>query len=735
MTHGSHWECIVEDIEVFFQDEFEELMKDSVVIDEINEFGFNLETKKEQNNTIHSLLYPSDDYPVKILTLLVNKQLWSSYPIINYGMSYEVIIEDIIEEGNLIEGQISCRLKDNPDFLFSFFDPMFYRNKSKYKIGNTYFFIFNGFMYSCNKNNYEGMNLTTPQKKSGIFNIFNSKEKRNKEDIYLDKNSVVFLSNNDGDIDDYKIISPILNVEKFENIYEKTIYKLEVLLLNGEDKPFNIPVIVSEQNLKDNFIPIEGESLNGSIWLCGILNDTVIESIDKIHTKVKLDVIFNDRDYPNLYQGDFTVEFDFGYDITDIDLESFFQEYRGCLEFNTPLPEFEILFEQEIKKQIDKEFFDNRDYVEVQTHLRDIYFPNKTGDYLSLEEKFDEEGYEVLYEEIKDSMGNCQFIFDNHFLEEIEEDKGLFEEVPLSDSEKVNIQEIRKQTFEYQDNQEHYMGSHWDSFYEEGEFDNIIGKVLSVLNKSMLLEGYKKEELSFGYDSSWEIGFTQLVPSNNQQGFCVVQKVDKENEEINVMSMFPYFDYGQKYELNLEKVFVWSNGLEGQVEVDLGFTTLTFYDTYFNNHKEYYLVDKKYKFKIFGICYECGIPTENELKVDMKPEVLESIGKDPKDTLQTFNLKGMTSFFPILEWDRDDFSFRGVIEEVFEVETVFGRKGWICRTKVLRSGFEEDNEYSIDILVTDLIWKTIVPPQVGDDIEGSVWLQGRMIEPLFEDTK
>lgn len=421
MTHGSHWECIVEDIEEFFQCEIEQIIEDSVVIDDMNEYGFNIDTKKEQDNQIHSLLYPSNDYPVKILTLLVNRQLWSSYPIINYGMTYEVIIEDIIEEGNLIEGQITCKLKDNTNFSFSFFDTMFYRNKSKYEIGNTYSFTFNGFMYSCSKNNYEGMNLTSPQKKNGIFNIFNPKEKKNKEDIYLDKNSVVFLPNNDGDIDDYKLISPILNVEKFEDIYEKTIYKLEVLLLNGEDKPFNIPVIVSEQNLKNDFIPIEGESLNGSIWLCGILNDTVIKSVQKIHTKVKLDVIFNDRDYPNLYEGDFIVEFDLGYDITDIDLESFFQEYKICFEISSPLPELEILFEQEVKKQLDKDFFDGRDYIEVQTHIREIYFPTKTGNYISLEEKFEKEEYDIFLEDVKDIMGNCQFMFSNPYLGNIKD--------------------------------------------------------------------------------------------------------------------------------------------------------------------------------------------------------------------------------------------------------------------------------------------------------------------------
>lgn len=257
MTHGSHWECIVNNIDIFFKEEIEEIITESIIIDNLNEYGFNIGTNTDQDNEIHSLLYPPTDYPVKILSLLVNKQLWSSYPIVNYGMTYEVIIEDIIDESNLIEGQISCKLKNYPDFTFSFFDTMYYRNKSKYQVGDTYSFIFNGFMYSCDKNDYDGKSITNTNLDGNI---------------YLDKNSVIFLSNTNGDIDDFKVISPILNVEKFENIYKQNIYKIEILLLR-DDIYFNIPVIVSENNLKNGFIPEKGESLNGSIWLCGVLKE------------------------------------------------------------------------------------------------------------------------------------------------------------------------------------------------------------------------------------------------------------------------------------------------------------------------------------------------------------------------------------------------------------------------------------------------------------------------------
>ncbi len=282
MIHGFHWECVTEDVEDFFEYEFDKILKNSVLIDEIHEFGYNTQI----------FLYPPHDYPIKILAIVINNQLYNAYPLINYGITHEIIIDNIIAQENMLEGQIECRLKSNPDFLFSFFDPMFYKNKSKYKITHTYSFTFSAFMYSCYPNNFKKIDLVNSKKKSGIFNIFNPKEEQTKNNLYLNKNSVMFLPYHDGDIDDYKVISPLSNIEKFVDIYGQDIYKFEITLLNDDENPFNIPAIVCKKNLKENFIPSKGESINGSIWLCGVLDNAPIEEktyrindcIDKIVT-------------------------------------------------------------------------------------------------------------------------------------------------------------------------------------------------------------------------------------------------------------------------------------------------------------------------------------------------------------------------------------------------------------------------------------------------------------------
>lgn len=257
MAHGSHWECIVENVEDFFENEFGELIQSSQVVDQIEEYGYNIGTEQEQENTISTLLSVSDnqDSPFLFLTQLVNKELWTAYPVLNMGATHEITIIGVKDEGNLVEGQVHCRLKKYPDFTFSFFDTMYCKNKSKYKAGESYPFLFNGLMYSGRKNQFANTKLQDNELGG---------------DIWIGNNTVVCLADEQGDVDDYKIMSPILNVETFETNHGK-FYKMGILLLQAEIY-FNIPVLISQRNLKDGFIPKEGESINGSIWLCGMLN-------------------------------------------------------------------------------------------------------------------------------------------------------------------------------------------------------------------------------------------------------------------------------------------------------------------------------------------------------------------------------------------------------------------------------------------------------------------------------
>jgi len=309
----------------------------------------------------------------------------------------------------------------------------------------------------------------------------------------------------------------------------------------------------------------------------------------------------------------------------------------------------------------------------------------------------------------------------------------MLEKIKKLFSSKSELQICRDETFDYEDNQEHFVGSHFDAFYDDMEQD-IMMKIPEFIEDAKAIKPYEnimiKDEPK--NDIKWLDGYITISPKKEQDDYIgvVFGKVPSE-DNVQLISMFPCLAYGSEYTLSLEKVFVWSNGHEAQIEVDLGFTTINFYDTNYTLNRKWYLKDNKYTFQIMGIAYRCEPRVEKEIEVDPKPEVAEALGLSENTKKRTISLEGMSSFIPISDWDRDDYSFSGIIQEIYEVYiNMLNEKVWICSTRVLRSGGDTDDEliYDIDILVTSKTWKGNNIPQKGDDIEGSVWMQGKLKE-------
>jgi hypothetical protein len=253
-THGGHWGCIDDNVEEFIDNHIDSFLDSSGCIDMIDDNGYNIATKKIQDNEILAMLHPIEENPIKALTILVNRTIFSSYPVMDYGVSHSVEIKDIKEWENRVEGQVSAILS-NSEFELSFFDSLYYKNRKSYKKDREYNFVLNGFMYFCGKFDYEKFNTELEDGESAI-----------------DKDTVITIPLDDGDIDDYRVVSKIDSVEKFDDVFGKSIYKLMIKLYKDELNELDISVVVSEDNLIDGYIPIKSDLITGAIWLCGMLD-------------------------------------------------------------------------------------------------------------------------------------------------------------------------------------------------------------------------------------------------------------------------------------------------------------------------------------------------------------------------------------------------------------------------------------------------------------------------------
>ena len=289
------------------------------------------------------------------------------------------------------------------------------------------------------------------------------------------------------------------------------------------------------------------------------------------------------------------------------------------------------------------------------------------------------------------------------------------------------LQEQRDKTFDYDDNQEHFVGSHFDAFFDDMQKDVManIGKYTE--HSAIIKSSYSEASENSVDDEEWEKGFILTYPQDNlDEGIGSIVGIIEKDKNMTFISIFPHLNYGQIYEFELDKVYVWNNGHEAQLEVSLGFTDLAFYDIHYDVNRKYYQSEKKYKFQILGIAYRCNYRKKTEMEVETTPEVAEAL--DIPIGTRTISLVGMASFMRIDSWDRDDYSFSGIIQNVKGVYiSISDIKGWICTTRVLVEGSDSENIYDMDILVTEKIWKHSHAPKVGDDIEGSVWMQGRLV--------
>jgi hypothetical protein len=299
----------------------------------------------------------------------------------------------------------------------------------------------------------------------------------------------------------------------------------------------------------------------------------------------------------------------------------------------------------------------------------------------------------------------------------------------MKNIEKSQLQEQRDKTFDYEDDQEHFVGSHFDAFFDDMQNDVMINIGDYTKNSSVVESSHISDLQEISDDKRWQKGFILAYPKDNSdEGIGSIVGIVEEEKELTFISMFPHLNYGQVYELELNKVYVWSNGHEAQIEVDLGFTELAFYDIHYDVNRKFYFSGNSYKFQILGIAYFCDYRAETEIEVETTPEIAKALDLPEGTTKRTISLTGMASFIFIDSWDRDDYSFSGIIQNVKAIYiSISDIKGWICTTRVLVEGTDNENIYDMDILVTEKIWKSKTAPKIGDDIEGSVWMQGRLL--------
>ncbi|MHA2047232.1 MAG: hypothetical protein ACW99G_20775 [Candidatus Thorarchaeota archaeon] len=235
--HGNHWAAVFDT-----EDETHTAILDSV----------NKEELIEQKNLVggNIVVYDSVGEHIRILTITVDNQVWTSYPHLVNGIPHEVEVESVEEWKNDLEGQIQGSLYEA---TVSFFDTRYLEEKEKYKDVRKYRFSLSALAYALEVVEYE------PHKKG---------------EIGMAKGFAGFFpAFSGGDVDDYTFGSYVKEIVDFDFLGRK-FYRIRAPLFKsgefGESGDVDIYIYVPQKGIQGSK-PKMKDDISGAIWMQGHL--------------------------------------------------------------------------------------------------------------------------------------------------------------------------------------------------------------------------------------------------------------------------------------------------------------------------------------------------------------------------------------------------------------------------------------------------------------------------------
>ena len=251
------------------------------------------------------------------------------------------------------------------------------------------------------------------------------------------------------------------------------------------------------------------------------------------------------------------------------------------------------------------------------------------------------------------------------------------------------------------------------------------GIVLSKVKFALRMKGKPKRKslaTAIRYPAKAHLQYMALLASNERFG---------KDTGYYLHSGYPCLMHGRKTLVAIRRVIPWADSLaeaiEGQIQGNVNDAKIGFFDPLFYANKEAYSVGKRLWISLAGLAYKLHKATQNKLIVTEGPLIDEerrlAREKDPAVDVSSItsakvNMKGSAIYMgnkKVL----DDFTFRCPVLTVqrFRVD---GRSFREIEVVLMRPN---DEEVHLPLYASDHVLKGY-EPKVGDDIEGTAWMQG-----------
>jgi hypothetical protein len=277
MNHGSHWECIVPNVEETIVRQLPGLTA------KLPNFGgiasWPEDVKPPEGWTPDSIIYLSESAGElrHVLVILSDKKtprnaVATAYPFIHSPTTHVVSIENLVAADTGYEGFVEGKVGSK---TIVFFDPFFSLTRNRYSIGKATQVRFGAFAYRLKK----GAGKEVRSYEPGLINITRMD---NPDKVKKDETGREYLAiSNDSKPEMFPIEEWGPSEYTFEGVVESVrggalgehdVMLIRTVVLRGVgDRDLALDICAGAHTLREGFMPASGASMSGGLWLQGTL--------------------------------------------------------------------------------------------------------------------------------------------------------------------------------------------------------------------------------------------------------------------------------------------------------------------------------------------------------------------------------------------------------------------------------------------------------------------------------
>lgn len=282
MAHGDHWEAITGDAESAFTQMIPVVISEGKLIGTSRDFLFQHEDGQQVPERISGIVHPQDAM-LRFLVLVCSNStvsekshfLYTGYPLLQAGSDAVVSLREIKEQEMPHEAIIEA--EPSSGSIIWFFDPFYFLNREKYKVGETLKISLSGLAYIVREATTESIKV-----ESGAM-LEMERQRALEDDPTVDPESIKFVEIS---IKDSCWLMPQENAgdSEFRGIVEESTFfevmglnfcrmLLTVMRIEDGDDGLKLAIFASESVLND-YRPEVGDRVEGVAWIQGYPADS-----------------------------------------------------------------------------------------------------------------------------------------------------------------------------------------------------------------------------------------------------------------------------------------------------------------------------------------------------------------------------------------------------------------------------------------------------------------------------